>query len=294
MTLPPDAEIPLSMQDATDFLTLLLSITEMLQLYQECFPEEFAHDEAQQVSIFPEQGHDYSPREVHFFHLVNQHYFPMPLHFLPDDIYGERQLTAFLPIEPMGFDLYEEEQYQELDFGWKLLLYLLGAVDEEWLNTYREYASEELFEVPVSRDAVSEALLLQRCAAQGEPLASFALTVQMLRNNTDSVWLNVTMEDVCRDFSWTKEEMEEVRQQYHLACELIERANAFCQWLEENPVAHFALVARLWNVCARDTQHQRTPPKMRQIAASEVTAGVRYGEWFGIALPERIADARGA
>src|SRR5437667_3449253 len=132
--LPYPVEVLLNTEEAQAFLELLLSITEMLELYQECFPEEWSHDEEQNVPILPERGADYSQREVHFFCLVDKHYFPLPIAFLPQDLYGERRLTSHIPIESMGIDLYDDGQYEELPLGWKLILYLLGEVNEEWLS----------------------------------------------------------------------------------------------------------------------------------------------------------------
>ncbi|GCE32004.1 hypothetical protein KDA_74880 [Dictyobacter alpinus] len=301
MTLLPDGghvllgeAIPFSVGQGRDILEQFLSIIEMLQLYEECFPDQFQRDQEQGVSIFPESGHDYSECEVNFFRLVDEHYFPLPVDFLPDDLYGERRLMERIPIGEMGFDLYDEDQWQELPFGWKLLLYLLGTVDEEWFRAHGVYEDDDLFEIPVSRGGASEALLVKRCSAQGGALASLALAVQMLMNETDSVWLNVTMDDPCLDAMWTKEDMEEIRRQYHLGLEIRSRASCFCEWLEEDPVSHFALAARLWNSCARDTPRRGTGPRVMQVPAGTFGDGINFGELFGrhIALPERIGDAR--
>ena len=78
------------------------------------------------MPIFPGPTANYSQREVNFFCLVDEHYFPLPITFLPEDLEGSRRLTANIPIASMGFDLDADEQYEELPFGWKLLLYLLG------------------------------------------------------------------------------------------------------------------------------------------------------------------------
>lgn len=289
--IPPGVEIPWSIEEAQAFLEFLLSITKMLQLYQECFPEAWSCDEDQNVPIFPARGADYSPREVHFFCLVDEHYFPLPITFLPEDLYGERHLTANIPVGSMGFDLYDDEQYEGLPFGWKLLLYLLGEVDEAWLRNTEEQVDKGLFSIPVSRGDVSIALLLLRSEAQGGTLASLPLAIQMLRNDTESVWLNVTRDDPCIDALWTKADMEEMRWQYHLACTIRAAALSLCEWLEENPVRHFAMIVCLWNTCVRDTPKRGTGPRVMHIPVGTFVDGIHFGELFGqyIALPERRA-----
>lgn len=259
--MPLGTEIPFNVEEARDFLELLLSITEMLQLYRECFPEAWSRDEEQNVPIIPARGADYSQREVHFFCLVDEHYFPLPIAFLPEDLEGTRQMFANIPVSSMGFDLYDDEHYEELPFGWKLLLYLLGEVNEEWLRNSGEQGNGDLFAISVQRADVSMALLMLRSEAQGGPLASFPLAIQMLRNDTESVWLNVTMDDPCMDALWTKEDMEEIRRQYHLARSIRASALSFCEWLEDNPVRHFSILARLWNACVRDTPKRRMGPR---------------------------------
>lgn len=281
--LPQGMEIPLSIEEAQAFLELLLSITEMLQLYQERFPDAWSHDEEQNVPIFPERGADYSQREVNFFRMVDKHYFPLPISFLPQDLYGERRLTSHIPIESMGFDLYDDENSEELPLGWQCLLYLLGEVNEEWLS--EQQVSHDLFEIHVQRANVSEALLILRSEAQGGVLAYLPLAIQMLQNNTESVWLNVTMDDPCIDALWTKEDMEEISRQYHLALSIRAKAMSFCSWLEENPVRNFSTVARLWNACARDTPKRETGPRMMQISSEAFIPGIHFGELFERHIP---------
>ena len=291
--LPPGEEIPFGVHEAQDYLELLLSITEMLRLYQECFPEAFQRDQEQDVPIFPTPTALYSQREVNFFHLVDEYYFPVPVDFLPDDPYGERRLATSIPIEPMGLEIDEEDQYEELDFGWKLLLYLLGAVNEEWLCTCSEQASDALFEIPLERGKASEVLLVERSKTQGGALAYLMQAVQMLQNETESVWLNVTMDDPCMDALWTKEDMEEISRQYSLALDIRTKAVSFCAWLEENPCKHFSFVARLWNSCVRDAPKGGTGPRIMQLPASTFVEGINFGELFGrhIALPEYRGNA---
>jgi hypothetical protein len=100
---------------------------------------------------------------------------------------------------------------------------------------------------------VDPTLLANRCQAQGGPLAFFYLAVQMLCNDTDSIYLNVTADMPYMDACWTKADMEELSEHYLLALDIRKKANDFCDWLEEEPLHRFSLIARLWNGCVPDT-----------------------------------------
>lgn len=283
----PDVLI-FNIQIARSYLEHLLSLTNLLSTYRACFPEAFQRDSEQGVSLFPAHNADYSAFEVNFFHLVNEHYFPLPMDWWPDDPFGERRMAEYIPIESLGLDLYEEDLYENLYLGWQLLLYLLGEVDAEWLRECTtEEVSEALFEIPIDGGKVNERVLKLRCEAQGGPIAFLALALQMLRNDTASVWLNVTGEEPCLEYSWTKEEMEQLKEEYLLAKEIDEKATAFTAWLESDPCSHFAAVVRLWNSCVRDTPQRATVSRIYSLTRQDWVDGLHYQEEVDpvIALP---------
>lgn len=260
--LPPGVEFTVSVQDALAFIGTLRSTLDILQLYQECFPEEFAKDDEADLSLFPiTEGH-YSPREVRFFQLVNKRYFPVPLDFMPYDIMGERQYMHYIPIVNMGFDLEDEDEYMELPLGWKLLLYLVGVVNESLFWDIcdvpeLERMDEDLFRIPLIRRDVDASLLQVRSEAQGGECSRLMLALEVLQNQTGNVWLDETMENPCMDYCWTRADMEELRDQHLEALAIREKAIAFSEWLESDPLTHFPLIARLWNSCARDTPNEK-------------------------------------
>jgi hypothetical protein len=181
---------------AQEYLQALDSSLDLLRLYQETFAVEFQQDEQQaiqeEVSLFPPDGHSYSQCEVHFFDLVNQRLFPLSLDYYLNglsDPYGERRLAYWIPVEPFGF---EGDEYADLSAGWQLLLYLMGVVDQDFLRNHCELADDDLLALPVKWQDVSSTLVILRCEAQGGPLAYLYLALQMLQNDTESVWLNAT------------------------------------------------------------------------------------------------------
>ncbi len=253
----------LRIEASQGFLEALDSSLELMQLYQEFFPTDFELAQAQGLSLLPSDGQSYSECEVQFFELVDRFLFPLPLAYWLDglnDPFGERRLAYTIPADSLGFDL-EHDLYEDLPFGWQLLLYLMGVLDEDFLRTHGIWEDDELFDIPVRRHDVSRTLLTMRCQAQGGPLASFHLALQMLNNDTDSLYLNVTMDNPYMDACWTKANLEELSEQYLLALDIRKKANRFCDWLEEQPLPRFSAVVRLWNSCVRDT----TPREERVI-----------------------------
>lgn len=243
-------EFTCSLDEARQFLYALHSVMQLLQLYEQCFPEAFQRDLKQGASILPEAHGYYSQCETNFFHLVNTHYFPLPIDFFPEDEFGERMLAERIPVEAiyLSFDS-EYQEYDELSLGWKLLLYLLNPREEERLRLSYD-GDDDLFALPLRREGrVSEQLLDLRCSAQGGMLAHLALAAQVITNATESVWLNVTLDEPCLDAYWTKDDMEALKEEYQLGLDIRAKADAFCAWLEEDPSRHFSLVVRLWNSC---------------------------------------------
>jgi hypothetical protein len=269
--------------NAGAFLKYLESITHLLSLYQYFFPDEFQQAMEQRVSLFPEPGNSYSPCELQFFDLVDSRFFPLPLDYMWDDPFEERQFAYMIPVEGIGFD-FERDEYDDLPFGWQIMLYLLGEVDEEFMRRQSGFEDDELLAIPVQRGECDKDLLTLRCEAQGGSLAFLPLALAMLHNETDSVWLNVTVNDPCTDAYWTKEDMENLKKQYLLALEIRHQAEAFCTWLEERPLTRFAQVARLWNACVRDTPPFDPRTQVRVVHANQFVEGTGLVDLFGHTL----------
>lgn len=279
----------LSLSASRAFLEALDSSLDIMQLYQELFPTDFLQTQAQELQLFPSNGQSYSPCEVQFFDLVNRFLFPLPLDYWLDgldDPFGERRLAYEIPVDSMGFDL-EQDDYESLSLGWQLLLYLAGVLDEEFLRKQEIIEDDAFFALPVAWGDVERALLTTRCEAQGGPIASFHLALQMLINDTGSLYLDVTVDDPADGYGWRKEDVEKLHAHYLLAKDILKKATSFCDWLEEEPLPRFAAVVRLWNACVRDSTPRDKRPKMMQVSASAFIEGLDFGTLFGryIVLP---------
>lgn len=244
----------LSVSDARHYLETLDSTLTLMQLYQELFPEDFHNALSQGLSPVPSDTHFYSACEQRFFEHVDRLLFPVPLdYWLAYDPFGERTLAYTIPVLPCGYDFDTNDMYEDLPPGLQLLLYLMGVLDEKFLRENAAIDDEALYAIPIERQNVSRTILTLRCMAQGGPLSFLHQALKMLRNDTDSIFLNVTNNEPYLDATWTKEEVEQLHTQFLLAQDIREQAHRFCEWLEERPLARFIAVVRLWNSCVRDT-----------------------------------------
>ncbi|MBA2681147.1 MAG: hypothetical protein H0U76_22455 [Ktedonobacteraceae bacterium] len=290
LSLLADNRFFLSIEGAQDFLGALESSLDLMQLYQEFFPTDYQQAQAQGLMLFPPDGQSYSECEVQFFECVDRCLFPLPLDYWLDgtnDPFGERRLAHAIPVDSIGFDL-EHDLYEDLPLGWQLLLYLMDVLDEDFLREHGILEEDALFDIPIERNDVSRILLTRRCEAQGGPLASFHLALQMLSNDTDSYYLNVTADNPYMDACWTKADLEELSTHYLLALDIRAKANCFCDWLEEKPIPRFSAVVRLWNSCVRDTTPREERPRTVTVSSSAFVEGLDMGTLFGcyITLPD--------
>jgi len=289
-TEPPGLLTP---GDAESFLEHLLTTMDLLHLFQHYFPNEFQAAQEKHLSFLPEDRFSYSQFEAQFFSLVNQHLFPLPLYDMAyNDPWGEGEYASVIPVEPFGMDRYEDEGYEELPLGWQLVLYLLRILDEECVRANGIYEDDDLFaiELPEAGKAMNWSLFDARCRAQGGPIAYLPLVIEMLDNDTGSVWLDATLESPCTDAIWTLECVDALHEQYLLALDIQAKAMSFCDWLEERPVPRLAAVVRLWKSCVRDTPQPSTKPQVRTVTADQFLEGTNFNELFErqIALPARL------
>jgi len=282
--LAEQEHLPLSLNGAREFLDALLATIDLLDVFRACFPEEFEQALAHHLPIFPSGDQAYSRCECQFFRLVDRWLFPLPLDYLLDDPFGERFLAYHIPIDPLGFDFSGGDNPQEYSPGWQVLMYLDEIIDEDLLKTALEEDAEALVEGDhLPWKALDASLLTLRAKAQGEPLAWLPLAIDMLNNDTESIWLNVTIEMRCDDAEWSRADVEELHRQYVLSQEIKSQADQFVAWLEVDLPRRSKLVLRLWNACSvgsatgqrsRRAEEKEHGPLVRTMTAE---AFVRHG-----------------
>jgi hypothetical protein len=238
------------------WLYSLNSTIDLLQLFERTFPEAFQATLEQGLSPFPTEECPYSECELAFFDLVRSRLFPLPRVDWVDEFFGETRLLAeMIFVMPQGICVSEEDfSTYTLPLGWQLVCYLIGLVDEEEFKVENpDYEDMGIFSVHVERGQCAGDLLISRFVAQGEIIAGIYPAIQMLYNDTDSIWLNATYEEPYDGASWNDEDIARLHEQYLLALDIRAKAERFCHWLEDRPRERFNLIARIWNTCVRDT-----------------------------------------
>lgn len=256
------------------WLYSLNSTIDLLRLFERTFPEAFQAIQEQGLSPFPGKECSYSECELAFFDLVRSRLFPLPRVDWMDDFFGETRLLAeMIFVMPQGICVSVEDfSTYSLPLGWQLVCYLLGLVDEEeFKDEHPDYEDLGIFSVHVERGQCSGDLLVSRFMAQGEIVAGIYPAIQMLYQDTDSVWLNATYEEPYDGASWNDEDIARLHEQYLLALDIRAKAERFCHWLEDLPRERFTLIARVWNKCVLDTttlDQDKTPHILLPAACS--------------------------
>jgi hypothetical protein len=277
--------------EAAEFLGMLDSTVDLLVLFQHYFPAQFQQAMERRVPFLSVSGESYSKLEVQFFKLVDEHLFPLPLDLVMGDPFDDRVFAYRIPVMPFGIDA-DCYGYDELDFGWQLLFYLLGTLSEQELREYAHIKDDVLFQVPLAgRGEVSRSLLELRCQVQSGPIAYLPQAIEMIHNETGTIWLDACQDEPI-DVFWAQDDVDELSRQYKLALDIREKADSFSAWLEEDPVPHCAQVSRLLIACARDTAPRESRPRVAIVSAARFAEGINMGELFGrfIALPARRGE----
>jgi hypothetical protein len=246
-------ELPQS--QARDFLYLVRSVGEYLDLYQHFFPDDFAASIQQSGPLIPGPESAYTNREVQFLHLLNKHFFPIPEYVLDDPCPENRCYTV--PIEPYGLgSIYEygsvADAVEEMDLGWQLLFYLEGELPAEFFEGVFDHA---IFALPIT-SRVDRGLLERRCKELTGPLSGLHQAIAMIDHDTGTAWLDATYDMPIEDARWEREVVDELTRQFREGQEIWKKANEFVQWLEEDIEAHFTEVVNLWNRCRVPNQNR--------------------------------------
>lgn len=254
--------LPLTFSQAANYLQSLWQSANMLALYRHYFPNEFAASTASdsnEIIYGNSKGPIclYSPKEKEFLGLVQAHLFPFYEDFLLDEE-DERRDLIYLP--GFGIDWWSAE-FDELEPGWQLLLFVIGLAQTEL-----KLGSEDLFQPEVSAilaTIVSRKLDWERlkttCAEKVEPLCFLPLALDMLDHDTGNIFLDPSDEAIADPLEWSIEDMDFLIEQYREAGVLGEKVSKFMDWLTASPI-HLEEVIQIWNECQqRDNDTNRQP-----------------------------------
>ena len=257
-------QIPLSTHDAKRFLERARSAIDYLIVYQHYFPSEYAESMGQislgQAHLFPLRGEAYSPHEAQLLKLMDKHLFPLPLWYVLDDASEENRCYT-IPIEPFGIDLSTGDDLLEMDLGWQLMFYLIGEIQAGFFQDLFGDERDAIFALPIEPGKVADVALREVCEREIEPLAFFRCVIDLVANDTGTVWLDATMEMPCDTAEWSVETIDELVKQYGEALDIKKNSDQFMNWLEGDLVPNFTEVIRIWNESVILTNQKRQESK---------------------------------
>ncbi|GCE32010.1 hypothetical protein KDA_74940 [Dictyobacter alpinus] len=243
-------QVPLNKYEARRFLERVRSAIDYLVVYQHYFPSEYT-ESMEQISqglapLFPLRGEAYSPHEAQLLRLIDTNLFPLSLWYVLDDA-GEDNRCYTIPVEPFGIDLSTGDDFLEMDLGWQLMFYLIGEVGEGFFQDLFGDERDAIFTIPIEEGKVDDAALREVCERQREPLAFFRCVIDLVANDTGTVWLDATMEMPCATADWSIETIDELIKQYAEALDMKKKSDHFMKWLEGDLIPNFTEVIRVWN-----------------------------------------------
>lgn len=241
--------LPLRHYEARQYLEQVQSVIDFLTVYAHYFPTDYAESMQRvaqgQDSLFPEDGEAYSPHEVQLLKLIDRHLFELPLWYVLEDACADNRCHT-IPIEPFGIEL-EGDDFLDLDLGWQLMFYLLGAVEPELFAALLEDERAAIFAVPIEQGGANGEALRQACHGVSEPLAFLYQVMGILWHDTGTVWLDATAEMPCDTADWSIETIDELVRQCDEAHDIKAQAEQCLDWMEGDLVPRFTEVIQLWN-----------------------------------------------
>ena len=256
--------------DAVKYLEQRALRYQLLFLYSYYFPQQYSQSKA---SVYPnleenEECSKYTDRELEFLQLINDNLFP--LGYL--DYLLEEQMYFIEPsrilVTPLGMGQLEdyEMSYCDLAIGDKALLpmSILGRENlEHWQNhlgedCYNEWFDAEFPSMPPMNEIahpnnINYKKLRRLCFKAGSPVCYLPLTLNLLDQNTNNIWLDEDggwtqgMEGTTLD--WSIENIDYLHREYLKARRILDPVGYLIDWLENDLTTNFLYIVRIWNQC---------------------------------------------
>ena len=243
---------------------------QLLFLYSYYFPKQFSQSTAL-VYLDPkidEEWLKYTERELEFLQLINDNLFP--LGYL--DYLLEEQMYFIEPsrilVTPLGMGQLEdyEMSYCDLAIGDKALLpmSILGRENlEHWQNhlgedCYNEWFDAEFPSIPTMNEiahpnSIDYKKLRHLCFKTRFPICYLPLTLKLLDQNTNNIWLDEDggwtqgMEGTTLD--WSIENIDYLHREYLKAQRILDAVGFLIDWLENDLTTNFLYIVKIWNQC---------------------------------------------
>ena len=256
--------------DAVKYLEQRALRYQLLFLYSYYFPQQYSQSRA---SVYPnleenEEWSKYTDRELEFLQLINDNLFP--LGYL--DYLLEEQMYFIEPsrilVTPLGMGQLEdyEMSYCDLAIGDKALLpmSILGRENlEHWQNhlgedCYNEWFDAEFPSMPPMNEIahpnnINYKKLRRLCFKAGSPVCYLPLTLNLLDQNTNNIWLDEdggwTQGMEGTTINWSIENIDYLHREYLKAQRILDAVGFLIDWLENDLTTNFLYIVKIWNQC---------------------------------------------
>ena len=223
-----------SARDAVAQLGVWADATRLLQLYRRYFPDEFTRSTAS-VTI-PRIGGEpgYSEREREFFHLVDEHLFPLCDY--------ETERLPSIPVYPKGIDW--DDPPETYCLAIRAVMALFVDHDFPWTNWLPPTLHIETGELDWDK-------FKQVCQYGKGAVRQFPLLVELVAHDTGNLWLDYSF-----DYDWESFECEEaalnyLTREWQRARDLIAQINRALERMDAHPHHYLTRLVRLWNRAVR-------------------------------------------
>ena len=256
--------------NAVEYLEQRALRYQLLSLYSYYFPEQYNQSNA---STYPnlkddEQWLKYTEREIEFLQLVNDSLFPLGyLDYLIEEQTYFIEPNSIL-VTPLGMGQLEdyEMSYCDLAMGDKALLPMstLGRENlEHWQNhlgedCYSEWFIAEFSSMPTMSEiahpnSINYCQLRHLCFEAGTPVCYLPITLKLLEQNTNNIWLD---EDggwsqgiSGTTLDWSIENVNYLHREYLKAQRILDVVGSLIDWLESDLTTNFQYIVKIWNQC---------------------------------------------
>jgi hypothetical protein len=236
---------------------------QILMLYEHYFPMEFYSSTASVTSHGYTDLHDdvheselANEREREFFHLVNEHFFPLVYTVLEESWDDYIYRPHSIPVEALGLDWWNLD-LDDLHWGVKIALFLLGEElfvgnDRSFVRVVEKYL-EDFPGITMPRHGeTNRALFANLCSKAKGHYATVPLLLDYLCQRTGNDLLDNTPEGDTNNVEWSFEWIDYLRETFLEAKEKDKQIWELVNWLDEQP-KRWKKIFQCWNSATKIT-----------------------------------------
>lgn len=204
----------------------------LLELYRDYFPKQWDKSDADTRLLDLDV---YTPRELEFFQLLDEHRFPCE--------YDDMTFSSYYSAYPLVPD------WNEIDWlEWDCLVQCCVSLVEyfDWSDVLEQYKLQDKgFAKPAPLKQVSLSKLKALCQTLESPLRELHKAFNFIEHDTGNLWLDSHYTEP-ETLEWSHQSIERLTQTYKEARTLLQAFNELNDWLSSQP-ERIGLLVQLWN-----------------------------------------------